>query len=378
MFCTKKESRKRLSFDISSGSRTRTYDLWVMSPTSCQLLHPAILECKGKKIVEYFNYFCKNIFKTIILSIYNLEDSPKTLHPTFTDNHKAGFISIIGKPNVGKSTLMNELVGERLSIITSKAQTTRHRIMGIVNGELEGTQFQMVYSDTPGIIKPQYELHNSMMEFVRGSLADADVILFVTDIYEKFDEEDVIEKLKKTDVPVFLVINKVDLATPEKVEQKTAHWKEVLDPAEILVISALQGLGLGELLVKMIEYLPTHPPYFPKDELTDKPERFFAAEIIREKILQNYRKEIPYSCEIVITEFKEKEDIVVVRAEIYVERATQRAILLGHKGERIKKVGIEARESMETFFQKKVFLEQYIKVEPDWRIKKDKLRRFGY
>jgi GTP-binding protein Era len=336
------------------------------------------LECKGKKIVEYFNYFCKNIFKTTILSIYNLEDSSKTLHPAFTDNHKAGFISIIGKPNVGKSTLMNELVGERLSIITSKAQTTRHRIMGIVNGELEGTQFQMVYSDTPGIIKPQYELHNSMMEFVRGSLADADVILFVTDIYEKFDEEDVIEKLKKTDVPVFLVINKVDLATPEKVEQKTAHWKEVLDPAEILVISALQGLGLGELLVKMIEYLPTHPPYFPKDELTDKPERFFAAEIIREKILQNYRKEIPYSCEIVITEFKEKEDIVVVRAEIYVERATQRAILLGHKGERIKKVGIEARESMETFFQKKVFLEQYIKVEPDWRIKKDKLRRFGY
>lgn len=315
------------------------------------------------------------------LPVNNEEPTPSAVDSTMSatfNNHKAGFISIIGKPNVGKSTLMNELVGERLSIITSKAQTTRHRIMGIVNGELDDTPFQMVYSDTPGIIKPQYALHNSMMEFVNGSLADADVILFVTDIYEKFDEEDVIQKLKLIDVPIFLIINKVDLATPERVEEKTSHWKEVLNPTEILVISALRGVGLGELLGKMIEYLPQHPPYFPKDELTDKPERFFAAEIIREKILQNYRKEIPYSCEVVITEFKEKEDIVVIRAEIYVERATQRAILLGHKGERIKKVGIEARERMETFFQKKVFLEQYIKVEPDWRIKKDKLRRFGY
>lgn len=294
------------------------------------------------------------------------------------ENHKAGYISIIGKPNVGKSTLMNELVGERLSIITSKAQTTRHRIMGIVNGELEGTQFQLVYSDTPGIIKPQYELHNSMMEFVRNSLQDADIILFVTDIYEKFDEEDVIQKLRDTDIPIFLIINKIDQATPEKVEERTTHWKEVLNPTEIMSISALQGLGLGELLVKIIQALPVHPPYFPKDELTDKPERFFAAEIVREKILQNYRKEIPYSCEVVTTEFKEKEDIVVIRIEIYVERATQRAILLGHKGERLKKVGIEAREDMETFFQKKVFLEQHIKVEPDWRLKKDKLKRFGY
>lgn len=294
------------------------------------------------------------------------------------DNHRAGFISIIGKPNVGKSTLMNELVGERLSIITSKAQTTRHRIMGIVNGELEGTSFQLVYSDTPGIIKPQYELHNSMMEFVRGSLEDADVILFVTDIYEKFDEEDVIQKLRNTETPIFLIINKIDLATPEKIEEKTAHWKEVLNPTEILCISALEGIGLGELLVKVIQSMPLHPPYFPKDELTDKPERFFAAEIIREKILQNYKKEIPYSCEVVVTEFKEKDDLVVIRTEIYVERATQRAILLGHKGERIKKVGTEAREDMEKFFEKKVFLEQYIKVEPDWRLQKEKLRRFGY
>lgn len=273
---------------------------------------------------------------------------------------------------------MNELVGERLSIITSKAQTTRHRIMGIVNGELEGTSFQLVYSDTPGIIKPQYELHNSMMEFVRGSLEDADVILFVTDIYEKFDEEDVIQKLRNTETPIFLIINKIDLATPEKIEEKTAHWKEVLNPTEILCISALEGIGLGELLVKVIQSMPLHPPYFPKDELTDKPERFFAAEIIREKILQNYKKEIPYSCEVVVTEFKEKDDLVVIRTEIYVERATQRAILLGHKGERIKKVGTEAREDMEKFFEKKVFLEQYIKVEPDWRLQKEKLRRFGY
>lgn len=304
-------------------------------------------------------------------------EAPDSSSP-ISDNHKAGFISIIGKPNVGKSTLMNQLVGEKLSIITSKAQTTRHRIMGIVNGELEGTQFQMIYSDTPGIIKPQYELHNSMMEFVKGSLEDADVILFVTDIYEKFDEEDVIEKLKNIEAPVFLIINKVDQATPEKVEEKTNHWREVLNPSEILVISALQGLGLGDLLIKMINALPQHPPYFPKDELTDKPERFFAAEIIREKILQNYRKEIPYSCEIVITEFKEKEDILVIRSEIYVERATQRAILLGHKGERLKKVGTEARIDMETFFGKRIFLEQHIKVEPDWRLQKQKLKRFGY
>ncbi len=295
-----------------------------------------------------------------------------------SENHKAGFVSIIGKPNVGKSTLMNQLVGEKLSIITSKAQTTRHRIMGIVNGEFEGTPFQMIYSDTPGIIKPQYELHNSMMEFVKGSLEDADLILFVTDIYEQFDEEDVIEKLKHIEVPVFLLLNKVDLATPEKVEEKINHWQQVLDPAEILVVSALQGLGLGDLLLKMIHALPQHPPYFPKDELTDKPERFFAAEIIREKILQNYRKEIPYSCEVVITEFKEKEAILVVRAEIYVERATQRAILLGHKGERLKKVGTEARNDMEAFFEKKIFLEQHIKVEPDWRLQKQKLKRFGY
>lgn len=292
--------------------------------------------------------------------------------------HKSGFISIIGKPNVGKSTLMNELVGEKLSIITSKAQTTRHRIMGIVNGIMDNQPFQLVYSDTPGIIKPMYELHNSMMEFVHGSLEDADVILFVTDIFEKYDEEDVIEKLRNTTTPILLIINKIDLATQEQIDEKIAHWKTIFTPTAILTISALKAEGLGDLLVKIIEFLPQHPPYFPPDELTDKPERFFAAEIIREKILMNYKKEIPYSCEVAITSFKETDDLVRISSEIYVERATQRAILLGHKGERIKKVGMEARQEMEKFFEKKVFLEQYVKVEPDWRLKKDKLKAFGY
>jgi GTPase len=292
--------------------------------------------------------------------------------------HRAGFISIVGKPNVGKSTLMNQLVGERLSIITSKAQTTRHRIMGIVNGETPEFDFQLIYSDTPGIIKPQYELHTAMMEFVHGSIEDADVILFVTDIYEKYDEEDVIEKIKFSLSPILLVINKIDLATEEAIQEKIEHWRAILNPTDILTISALENQGVKELLQNVVERLPVHPAYFPKDELTDKPERFFAAEMIREKILINYKKEIPYSCEVVCTTFKETDDIIKISAEIYVERATQRAILLGHKGERIKKVGIEARIDMEKFFQKKIFLETYIKVEPDWRMKKAKLERFGY
>lgn len=292
--------------------------------------------------------------------------------------HRAGFISIIGKPNVGKSTLMNQLVGEKLSIITSKAQTTRHRIMGIVNGETPDFDFQLVYSDTPGIIKPQYELHTAMMEFVHGSIEDADVVLFVTDIYEKYDEEDVIQKLQKCESPIILIINKIDLASEEAITEKEEHWKSILNPTKILKISALNNVGIDILLNQVLDFLPEHPPYFPKDELTDKPERFFAAEIVREKIFLNYKKEVPYSCEVVVTEFKETDDLIKIYSEIYVERATQRAILLGHKGERIKKVGIEARQEMEQFFGKKVFLEQYIKVEPDWRQKKQKLERFGY
>lgn len=292
--------------------------------------------------------------------------------------HKAGFISIVGKPNVGKSTLMNQLVGEKLSIITSKAQTTRHRIIGIVNGETPEFDYQLVYSDTPGIIKPDYELHNTMMEFVHGTIEDGDVILFVTDIYERYDEEDAIEKIKQAKVPVLLILNKIDQAKPEDIIEKTEYWENLLQPEEILNVSALNGDGIEELTEAMLKHIPEHPAYYPKDALTDKPERFFAAEMVREKIFTNYKKEIPYSCEVVITAFKESEDIIRISGEIFVERPSQRAILLGHKGERIKKVGTEARLDMEEFFEKKVFLELYIKVEPNWRQKKAKIKRFGY
>lgn len=293
-------------------------------------------------------------------------------------NHRAGFVSIVGKPNVGKSTLMNVLVGEKLSIITSKAQTTRHRIMGILNGVHEGTDFQLVYSDTPGIIKPQYKLHESMMEFVRGSLEDADVVLFVTDIFEKHDEEEVLEKLARTEGAVILIINKIDLATEEQLQEKIAYWKEKLYTAAIVTVSALKQEGIDKLFSAIMEYLPIHPPYFPKDELTDKPERFFAAEMIREKVFLNYKKEVPYSTEIIIEEFKEKKDIIVIRAVILVERQTQKGIIIGDKGVMLKKIGTAAREDMEQFFGKKVFLEQYVKVESDWRNKIQRLKQFGY
>lgn len=293
-------------------------------------------------------------------------------------NHKAGFVSIVGKPNVGKSTLMNQLVGERLSIITAKAQTTRHRIMGILNGTHNGQEFQLVYSDTPGIIKPLYKLQESMMSFVRGSIEDADVILFVTDIFELHDENDVIERLKKSEVPVLLLINKIDQATQEQVNEKIAYWRENFTAQEIIPISALNGFNIEQVFEGLISRLPQHPAYFPKDELTDKPERFFASEIIREKIFLNYKKEVPYSSEVVVTGFKEKEDIIVIQAEILVERPTQRAILLGEGGKMIKKTGIMAREELERFFGKKVFLEQYVKVEPDWRQKERMLKRLGY
>ncbi|MFC5412265.1 GTPase Era [Larkinella bovis] len=297
---------------------------------------------------------------------------------TYAPDHKAGYVSIIGKPNVGKSTLMNQLVGERLSIITSKAQTTRHRIMGILNGVHSGQEFQLVYSDTPGIIKPQYRLHESMMSFVRGSLEDADVILFVTDIFEKHDENDVIERLQKSQTPILLLINKIDLATPEQIEEKMQYWQDNFKAERVLPISALNAQNITPLFDAIISRLPVHPPYFPKDELTDRPERFFASEIIREKIFLNYKKEVPYSCEVIITGFKEKEDIIVIQSEILVERATQRAILLGEGGKMIKKTGIMAREELERFFGKKVFLEQFVKIEPDWRTKEKALKRFGY
>ena len=293
-----------------------------------------------------------------------------------TKPHRAGFVSIIGKPNVGKSTLMNALVGERLSIVTSKAQTTRHRILGILNGE----DFQLIYSDTPGIIQPKYELHNAMMSFVYSSLEDADVVLFVTDIYEKHDEEPVVERLRKmVDTPIILLVNKIDQADQAEVEAKLAYWKEQLtNAAEVLPISALNAFGTDGVLALVLERLPVHPGYYPKDELTDKPERFFAAEMVREKIFKLYKKEIPYSCEVVIEEFKEEETIIRIRGIIYVERNSQKGIIIGQGGEALKKVGTWAREEMEKFFQKKVFLELYVKVNENWRTDPKALSRFGY
>ena len=293
-----------------------------------------------------------------------------------TPPHRAGFVAIIGKPNVGKSTLMNAMVGERLSIVTSKAQTTRHRILGMLNG----ADFQLIYSDTPGIIQPKYELHNAMMSFVYSSLEDADVVLFVTDIYEKHDEEPVVQRLRKmVDTPIFVLVNKIDQADQAEVEAKLAYWQEQLpNAAEVLPVSALKAFGTEKVLQLLLDRLPVHPPYYPKDELTDKPERFFAAEMVREKIFKLYKKEVPYSCEVVVEEFKEEEEIIRIRALIYVERSSQKGIIIGQKGEALKKVGTWAREEMEKFFQKKVFLELHVKVNENWRTDAKALSRFGY
>ena len=290
-------------------------------------------------------------------------------------NHKAGFISIIGRPNVGKSTLMNQLVGEKVSIINSKAQTTRHRIFGILNGE----DFQIVYSDTPGTIEPKYELHKSMMRFVQNSLIDADLILFLIDPYVEYEEDDpILERLRKAEVPVVLILNKVDLIEQERVDRTIDDWKKRIKALDYMPISALEGSNLDHLMELILAQLPKHPPYYPKDTLTDRPERFFASEIIREKIFSNYKKEIPYSTEVVITEFKEEPEIIRMRAELYVERKTQKGIIIGHQGKALKKVGMEARRDLEEFFQKKVFLETHVKVEKDWRKNERQLRRFGY
>lgn len=289
-------------------------------------------------------------------------------------SHKAGFVSIIGKPNVGKSTLMNRLVGDKISIITSKAQTTRHRIMGIISGD----NFQVVYSDTPGILNPKYALHKSMMRFVGNSLEDADLILFITDLYEKFEGDEFIKRIQSTDIPVILVLNKIDLAKGSQSSDKMNYWNQIIKTDLNIQISALQGDGVSDLFNMILDKLPEHQAYYPKDQFTDKPERFFVSEILREKLFLNYKKEVPYSCEVVTTDFKEDEKIINIRVVIHVERKSQRAILLGHKGERIKKVGSDARMDMEKFFGKKVFLEQYIKVEPDWRKKPNKLKGFGY
>ena len=294
--------------------------------------------------------------------------------------HKAGFVSIIGKPNVGKSTLMNVLVGERLSIITPKAQTTRHRILGIVNEE----DYQIVFSDTPGVIKPKYSLQESMMSFVNGSLADADLLLFVNDINEKHDEEDVMEKILNRNIPTIVLINKIDQASQELVEEKIAYWKEKLNPIAIYAISALHKHNVDGLLERILETLPVHPPYYDKEEYTDRSERFFVSEMIREKIFTNYQKEIPYSTEVVVKSFKEEEmkngkgEMIRIAAEIIVERDSQKNILIGTAGSMLKKVGTEARLEIEKFLDKKVFLEMHVKVIPDWRSKKNYLKSFGY
>ena len=287
--------------------------------------------------------------------------------------HKAGFVSIIGKPNVGKSTLMNQLVGERLSIITSKAQTTRHRIMGIISGD----DFQVVYSDTPGILKPEYELHQSMMKFVSASMEDADLVLFVTDLFDEHDEY-LLKRLQNAKQPIILVLNKIDLAKENQFEEKLRYWQEAFSPHSTIAISALQGQNIAELFKIILNNIPEHPAFFPKDELTDKPEKFFVEEIIREKIFKNYKKEVPYSTQVVVESFKEDERIIRIRAEIFVERRSQKGIIIGKGGQALKKVGIEARQDLEKFFDKQIHLETFVKIAEDWRKKERQIKNFGY
>jgi GTPase len=290
-------------------------------------------------------------------------------------SHKAGFVNIIGNPNVGKSTLMNAFIGERLSIITSKAQTTRHRILGIINGE----DFQIVLSDTPGIIKPAYELQSSMMDFVKSAFEDADILIYMVEIGEKeLKDESFFNKIIHAKIPVLLLLNKIDKSNQEQLEEQIESWKEKVPNAEIYAISALENFNVKEVLNRIIELLPVSPPYYPKDALTDKPERFFVNETIREKILINYDKEIPYAVEIETEEFKEDEKIIRIKSVIMVERETQKGIIIGHKGSALKKVGVQSREDLEKFFGKQVHLELFVKVNKDWRNNNYQLRRFGY
>lgn len=287
--------------------------------------------------------------------------------------HKSGFVSIVGKPNVGKSSLMNKLVGQNLSIITSKAQTTRHRIMGILNGE----DFQIVYSDTPGILEPKYELHEAMMNYVTVSLEDADVILLVVELGEKYDEQ-VLARFVTIKTPIVLIVNKVDLGKGSQVQDKIDYWKEKLTVSTVLGVSAKTGENIDQILAIIKGYLPEHPGYYPKDTLTDKYERFFAAEIIREKIFLHYEQEIPYSTEVSIEEFKDDGKMIKMRATLFVERDSQKGILIGKAGSSLKKVGTEARLDMEAFFSRKVFLETHVKVADNWRKQKLRLKQFGY
>ena len=289
--------------------------------------------------------------------------------------HKSGFVNIIGNPNVGKSTLMNSLIGEKLSIITSKAQTTRHRILGLVNGE----DFQLVLSDSPGVIKPSYDLQSSMMDFVKTAINDADIIIYMIEVGESgLKDEDLYNKIKSSTLPLLLVINKIDLSNQNELENQVEKWKNKLPNAEIFPISALEKFQVENLLKRIIEILPESPPYFPKDQLTDKPGRFFVNEIIREKIVLNYKKEIPYSVEILTEEFKEDDKIIRIRSIIMVERNSQKGIIIGHKGSALKKIGIQARKDLETFFGKQIHIELFVKVNKNWRSNQNQLKRFGY
>jgi len=289
--------------------------------------------------------------------------------------HRSGFVNIIGNPNVGESTLMNAWVGEKLSIITSKAQTTRHRILGIVNGD----DFQVILSDTPGIIKPAYQLQNAMMQFVSTAFEDADVLVYMVEIGEKaLKDEGYFNKIANSEVPVLLLLNKIDQADQQKLEEQVAYWQEQLPKAEIHPISALTVFNVKEVFDRILELLPEAPPYYPKDQLTDKPERFFVNEAIREKILKFYQKEIPYAVEIDTEEFVEDEKIIRMRAVVMVERETQKGIIIGHRGAALKRVGVAARKDLERFFGKQVHLELYVKVNPDWRSNQRQLKRFGY
>ncbi|MBA3681099.1 MAG: GTPase Era [Bacteroidetes bacterium] len=292
-----------------------------------------------------------------------------------TKTHKSGFVNIIGCPNVGKSTLMNALVGERLSIITSKAQTTRHRIMGIVSGE----DYQIVFSDTPGIIKPLYRLQEKMMQFVITAFSDADLFLLITDVFEDIKLEDsYLERLQRTETPILLLINKIDITSQEKLEEKLLYWREKLPKAEIIAISALEKFNIDKIMARIIEKLPDGNAFYSKEEFTDKSERFFVSEIVREKILLNYKKEIPYSVEVVVNSFKEEEKIIKMQVDILVERDSQKGIIIGDKGSALKRVGTAARKDMETFFKKQVFLELFVKVDKDWRSNDKRLNNFGY
>ena len=306
--------------------------------------------------------FCRCVFIIYVNSFLNIM-------------HKAGFVNIVGNPNVGKSTLMNLLVGERISIATFKAQTTRHRIMGILNTD----DAQIVFSDTPGVLKPNYKLQEAMLRFSRSALRDADVLLYVTDVVESPEKNsDFIEEVRKLDVPILVLINKIDLTNQAELVKKVELWHEIIPEAEILPISATAKFNVDVVMKRVMELLPESPPYFEKDALTDKPARFFVTEIIREKILLHYDKEIPYVCEAVVEQFKEDDGKIYIKALIYVERDSQKGIIIGHEGSALKRVAIDARRELEKFFGKRIFLEIYVRVDKDWRNSDRQLRRFGY